>query len=468
MMAPQLKMMMLCLLLAASLDIAYGQACNSNPCLNGGTCNDYVTSYTCTCATSYLGPNCQLDTDQCGHLTPCRNGATCTNVRYSYICICVSGTTGTNCTIELTGACAATGKPVSLTTGSGTITSPFYDGISPYGNGLNCQWLITSGIPNGLVQLFVTSNLHPSDSLTMYNGVDASAPRIQRTSLQSNVGIFTAQGSNMFVEFITDWRYAFSGFTANYTSIPPLQSTCCFWSHCNNYTQNFTGTTGVITSPYYPNNYLNVVNCFWLIISAYPNGILRLDLTDWYFGNSVYLYIYDAGQYYNQYLISTIQPGSGPNNTTQSTYLTTQKYMTVFLNIGSSWPVRGFTATYTSIPPECVAATRPLSASAGTTGVVTSPNYPTNYFTTGDCQWLIAAANSIKVVVLTITTFKTDVNDYLYVYDGPSSSSTQLRALSGSISTPLTISSSQQYMFLRFTSDASVVDQGFRATYSQA
>ena len=33
--------------------------CLSNPCLNGGTCNDELNSFSCTCATGYTGASCQ-------------------------------------------------------------------------------------------------------------------------------------------------------------------------------------------------------------------------------------------------------------------------------------------------------------------------------------------------------------------------------------------------------------------------
>ena len=33
--------------------------CDSNPCGNGGTCNDYVNGFNCTCAGGYEGTVCE-------------------------------------------------------------------------------------------------------------------------------------------------------------------------------------------------------------------------------------------------------------------------------------------------------------------------------------------------------------------------------------------------------------------------
>jgi len=35
-------------------------ACYNNPCLNGATCQSFGKSYTCNCAQSYSGTNCQI------------------------------------------------------------------------------------------------------------------------------------------------------------------------------------------------------------------------------------------------------------------------------------------------------------------------------------------------------------------------------------------------------------------------
>lgn len=45
--------------------------CDSNPCLNGGSCDDHIASYTCRCVTGYSGLRCQ--TSMPVHSSPAPN-----------------------------------------------------------------------------------------------------------------------------------------------------------------------------------------------------------------------------------------------------------------------------------------------------------------------------------------------------------------------------------------------------------
>jgi hypothetical protein len=76
-------------------------ACYSYPCFNSGTCVLNGNSYTCQCASSYYGSQCQyISSNTCAN-NPCLNGATCSidysAIPYSYYCTCVNGYSGNNC-----------------------------------------------------------------------------------------------------------------------------------------------------------------------------------------------------------------------------------------------------------------------------------------------------------------------------------------------------------------------------------
>ncbi|EFN66210.1 Cubilin [Camponotus floridanus] len=76
--------------------------CQSNPCQNGGTCEDLFDAYQCHCPSNWEGPNCMTDVNECarflGTELGCQNGATCRNLPGSYRCDCLPGWFGLHCT----------------------------------------------------------------------------------------------------------------------------------------------------------------------------------------------------------------------------------------------------------------------------------------------------------------------------------------------------------------------------------
>ncbi|XP_013394438.1 extracellular matrix protein A [Lingula anatina] len=74
--------------------------CNSNPCQNGGTCLDKTGHYNCSCPAGFNGTECEIDIDECAS-NPCENAGTCINTDGHYNCSCSTGFTGDNCEMDI-------------------------------------------------------------------------------------------------------------------------------------------------------------------------------------------------------------------------------------------------------------------------------------------------------------------------------------------------------------------------------
>ncbi|XP_078734164.1 protein crumbs homolog 2-like isoform X3 [Lampetra fluviatilis] len=61
--------------------------CESQPCLNGGSCIDNIGSFSCECAPGFTGSLCREDVDECLS-SPCLNGGTCVDQINGFRCLC--------------------------------------------------------------------------------------------------------------------------------------------------------------------------------------------------------------------------------------------------------------------------------------------------------------------------------------------------------------------------------------------
>ena len=67
--------------------------CESDPCLNGGTCEDAVNFYSCSCRSEFTGDRCETNIHSCyGEI--CKNNGTFVVERDSFCCYHLDGFTG--------------------------------------------------------------------------------------------------------------------------------------------------------------------------------------------------------------------------------------------------------------------------------------------------------------------------------------------------------------------------------------
>ncbi|XP_059158902.1 mucin-like protein [Physella acuta] len=111
----------------------------------------------------------------------------------------------------------------------------------------------------------------------------------------------------------------------------------------------------------------------------------------------------------------------------------------------------------------CTDCNRILTASSGS---FMSTNYPDNYPDGESCTWTIKSNDTNSIILLNITDYQVEgcPYDYLEIYDGPSMDSDSIGQYCNDEVTGV-ISSSSNSLFLSFTSDESVNEKGFLATY---
>ena len=90
-------------------------------------------------------------------------------------------------------------------------------------------------------------------------------------------------------------------------------------------------------------------------------------------------------------------------------------------------------------------------------------SFTTTYSSNMDCEWTLSADTKLELVFVGPFTMEGNA-DFVYVYDGNSSSARLIGRFSGS-SRPGPSVSSSNHLHVRFTSDGSSQHYGFKATY---
>ncbi|MEE6523358.1 hypothetical protein FKM82_022223 [Ascaphus truei] len=100
------------------------------------------------------------------------------------------------------------------------------------------------------------------------------------------------------------------------------------------------------------------------------------------------------------------------------------------------------------------------------TGVILSQSFPGTYPHFQTCAWLIKVEPGYNVT-LNVEYFLSEKQyDEFDIFDGPSGQGPLLMSLSGNYSAPLTITSSGNKVYLRWTSDHAYSRKGFKIRYS--
>jgi hypothetical protein len=344
-----------------------------------------------------------------------------------------------------------------LTSIEGTISSPNYPGR--YNDSSNVCWYILAP-PGYLIHL--TFNAFDTeencDFVDIYDGPSTDSPRLLHASGQhvdfrwQFPAPVDSSSSEMLVVFKSDSSFTYPGFQATYYAAPSDSTTTVAAPRCAS--TILTSPNGTVTSPNFPQDYGNDLNCTWLI-GAPPGNLIvfalnLIDLEGSYtteFGD--YVRVYDGASVFSPVLLYASQWRPPP------AVVSSSNRMLITFITDNSEAGQGFHASYS----QC-------SELAGVSGSISSPNYPDNYDDNTVQCWIIAGAAEASVVQVSFDSFQLEDGwDRLWLYDGRSRDSPLLLYATGyNVPSPV-VSTSNQVMVIFQTDDAGV-RQGFQALYS--
>ncbi|XP_046365995.1 cubilin-like [Haliotis rufescens] len=351
------------------------------------------------------------------------------------------------------------------------IVSPGYP--NNYQSGLDCQWTINapSGSNITVEVLFVDMEIVPSctnDYLLFKDGTTNSARQLAKICERTSTAIVSSS-NHMTIIFHSDSSDTGRGFRLQYSSvIAPICGLSDLYASSAAWTN--------LTSPGYPSNYFNNLNCLWTI-SAPAGYKIKVDV--------VYLIMQYSPACSKDYLL--FSDGSTSYATRLGKYcgrgynsrevVSSRNYMTITFHTDGSDTALGFRLNYkagsflttTTERPNVLHCGGPsLSASKFSWRYLSSPGYPYNdYNNNMDCTWTITASVGYKIrveiQVLSVEYEATCAKDYLLFSDGSSSYDTQLgKYCSGTRD----VVSSNNDMTITFHTDGSGTGRGFSLKYT--
>ncbi|KAG5448252.1 Deleted in malignant brain tumors 1 protein [Clonorchis sinensis] len=293
------------------------------------------------------------------------------------------------------------------------------------------------------------------DNLTIYDGYDNSSSSVKFSGWYLP-DPFYSTGHHLYIEMNADGDVQWPGFLATYESVCPetAESGRTFSRECN---RVLNDDTGILKSPNFPLDYPNSVLCSWRI--TVPDGC-KIKLNFLHFAlESGYdaLIIYDG---YNTSSSSVTLTGWHLPDAYQSTG------QSLFIKMKTDEDIQrsGFLATYTSATIGEVVQWRCSHILNNYTGVIESPNFPSDYPNLMNCSWRVGLPPGCTIK-LNISSFALESNyDTLNIYDGYDSSSNLVRFTGYDLPDPFY--STGQYLYIEMNTDRDVQKSGFYATYT--
>lgn len=220
---------------------------------------------------------------------------------------------------------------------------------------------------------------------------------------------------------------------------------------CSGATDTLTAVSGYLSDGSYSSFYQNNSNCSWLITP--PNAsslLLNISNMDLATGDSLYLY---DGMSAQANLIASYGIGSMPTIMSSPSGNVFVQFISNSIDTAA-----GFFLSYQS--EYC----QGLTTYTATTGNITDGSGNNLYANNTNCSWKITDSLS-RPIILEFDIFQTEAAyDFVNIYDGDNAQAQLLGSYSGNNMPPNATASSGK-MFIQFTADGGVVDNGWSAHY---
>ncbi|XP_059901037.1 cubilin [Gadus macrocephalus] len=422
----------------------------NNPCVNG-QCAATTTGpgYACTCSPGWAGATCDQNVDECAG-NPCQNGGTCTDGLNGFTCTCTALWTGPLCQTQQQ-VCGG-----NLAGPAGSFSYPNTPGHDEYDHLVSCAWVIRTE-PHQILHIsFPFFELESSascnfDFLQVHDGESVSSFQIGRYCGATRPQDLFSSHNALYFWFRSDSSINAGGFNVSWQSQDPV---------CGG---ELTNTHGNINSPGYPGNYPPSRDCYWTV--NVPPGLL----ITFAFGDLSLEHHPDCS-----FDFLEIRDGLVAEDPSLARYCSSASPPPVSTTGPAAWlhfhsdsgvSDRGFHISYITTPsdPGCG------GTYTDSEGIIISPNWPNNYAANRQCIYLIrlppGEVAALNFTHMGLQTHGSCTLDYVEVRDGRGETDRLIGKYCGS-TLPAPIRSTSNTLWVRFKSDSSVQEAGFRAAYS--
>uniref|UniRef100_A0AAQ4PGY7 Cubilin n=1 Tax=Gasterosteus aculeatus aculeatus TaxID=481459 RepID=A0AAQ4PGY7_GASAC len=340
----------------------------------------------------------------------------------------------------------------------GVLSSPQYP--HNYLPGLNCSWhvMVTTGFRASVtfqspfqIQGYGTQ-CSSGDYLELRNGPDGSAPLLGGRLCGSSVpSLFQTTDNHLFIHFASDSTNEATGFKLTFEAHSQA---------CGGYIElDGNDPPGYITSPNYPQNYPQNIDCIWVI--TVPNGeAVQIDFEEEFYIEPTNSCLYDYLELRDGSTINTGFISRLCGNTRPSTQHSTGASMLLRFRTDASVVHKGFKAKYS------------IATCGGTyigqRGTIHSPGFPeANYPDSSSCEWYLEGPTGHYLTLsygnLSLQTTQGCSADYVEIREYNASG--RLLGRHCGSHPPASVDTSDSFAYVRFVSDNSGNAAGFSLTF---